>query len=77
MKRRLVSLALGTVMLASFGGAVSAAPTNPNAVIKSCHGQTVSMLASGGNPPGHSGANPGEWNKRIKAQCEQFAPPNE
>lgn len=79
MKRRLVSLALGIVMLASFGGAVSAAPTNPNAVAKSCHGQVVSLLASSGVAiPGQAWKDPdshwnnaGERNKQIKADCAE------
>lgn len=56
------------------GGTVSAGPSNPNAIVASCHGQTVSNLASNGNPPGHSGTNAGTYNKKIKQDCANYAP---
>jgi hypothetical protein len=73
MTQRFLAAALAVSVLLSTGAAVSADQGGtPDG--KSCHGQTVSRLASTGNTPATSGRNPGEYNQSIKDQCDYFAP---
>ena len=69
----MLAASLALTLLLSTGAAVSAdkgGVSNDNA----CHGQTVSLLARTGNPPGKSGVNAGDYNKAIKARCAMFGP---